>query len=169
MRAPSRFLLSLMRQCNSLSGRIAFRRRMRRQFRACHHIGGMIMSACSPVERRQDRLDDVVVAGAAVRSAPTALLPSPKAPAPRSSPSLIRITTAPCPSTRRDQSLLNRSNASPIRVPPREILGLRADLSQGHIRVRFPQRTRDIRQPRAKGEGTHPPPGPHPRMAEACR
>jgi hypothetical protein len=36
----------------------------------------------------------------------------------RSSPSVIRSTTAPCPSTRRDQSRLKAWSDCPIRVPP---------------------------------------------------
>ena len=43
----------------------------------------------------------------------------PSSPTPsRSSPSVNRITIAPCPSTRRAQSRLKRATASPMRVPP---------------------------------------------------
>ena len=52
----------------------------------------------------------------------------------RSSPSVNRSTIAPCPSTRRDQSRLNRASASPIRVPPdqsKAIAEHRASASSG--------------------------------------
>ena len=69
-------------------------------------------SGFSQISLRQDRRS---------RSASAASL----AGSSRSSPSVISTTTAPCPSTRRDQSRLNTRRLSPIRVPPSQSIASR--------------------------------------------
>jgi hypothetical protein len=74
---------------------------------------------------------------------------------PRSSPSVIRSTTAPCAMTRRDQSRLNACRQAPIRVPPCQSCASAPGGGQRGIHVALAQVAGDVGQPRAEGEGMH--------------
>ena len=71
----------------------------------------------------------------------------------RSRPSVISSTTAPWPSTRRDQSRLKAWRQAPIRVPPSQSSRLAACGGQRGVDVALAQVAGDVGQPRPEGEG----------------
>ena len=64
-------------------------------------------------------------------------------------------TTAPCPSTRRDQSRLKACRHSPMRVPPSQSSASLPGGGERRVHVAPAQVAGDVGQPRAEGEGVH--------------
>jgi hypothetical protein len=75
----------------------------------------------------------------------------------RSSPSVTRSTTAPWPSTRRDQRRLNSRRHAAIRVPPAQSATWHPNSAQRLVGVARPQLARDVGESCAEHEARHPP------------
>ena len=75
----------------------------------------------------------------------------------RSSPSVKRSVIAPWPSTRRDQSRLKRSSASPIRVPPDQSTAMRRAPRQRIVGIAGAHRAGHVGQAGAEQEGRDAP------------